>query len=132
MSIINWNDHFSVRVQELDAHHRELVTHINALADAIGQWAHDPSLPQKLEKIAKYAAFHFEREEQLLAEHGFPGLASHRKQHEELLSLVDRFKTGEEPTVPPHAPSMIGNWLVNHIQREDKKYGLFLNRKSVV
>jgi len=76
-------------------------------------------------RLAEYAVSHFNQEEAYMREVGYPGLAGHHAIHEDLKKKVgeaiEAFEKGE--IVPAAIMQFLSDWLINHIMKEDRKYG---------
>ena len=87
-----------------------------------------------LQSLIVYTATHFKDEEQLMQANGYPELTRHRTEHEKLvgqvLELQKKFQAGGG-VLTSVVMNFLKDWLVTHIQGEDKKYGIFLNAKGI-
>ncbi|MEE8423688.1 MAG: hemerythrin domain-containing protein, partial [Thermodesulfobacteriota bacterium] len=63
MDFIEWNDNFSVNVEELDKQHREMIGIINRLLDSIADEKNDEIVDDILNKLTDFIMTHFETEE---------------------------------------------------------------------
>jgi hemerythrin-like metal-binding protein len=85
---------------------------------------------KKLEHRVKYTATHFSAEENLMQSYAYPDYAKHKFIHDslvkEVIELQASYKAGKS-LMSLKVMKFLNNWLVNHIQGEDKKYGPFLN-----
>jgi len=135
MPLIAWNEKLSVGVASLDAEHQKLLALLNEFYDATHAGKDAESLGNILNALVEYTKFHFAHEEQCLAKAGYPSLADHKKLHEDLTRQVlekqQQFKSGSHRTLSLELMTFLKNWLLNHIQSNDKKYGSYLNRKGV-
>lgn len=90
-------------------------------------------LNDALAELANYTQTHFEDEEELMEEAGYPELDQHREQHEafkaNLAQLVLDFREGE-PLVQVKLMRQLKHWLDEHITHEtrgpDYRLGRFL------
>ena len=79
-----------------------------------------------LNYLADYTEFHFQAEEKLQEEIGYPGLAEHKKKHEELRQTVeDLHQMLEEEEGPSDAfvdqlNKKVIEWLYYHIKGFDR------------
>jgi hemerythrin-like metal-binding protein len=83
--------------------------------------------------LVSYTTFHFAREEEFFAKTGYPA-ATHKKEHDDLvkqvLELQARYRSGEL-ALSLATVEFVKNWLINHIQGCDQKYGAHLNAKGI-
>lgn len=130
MSTFVWNDSYSVHVDQFDAQHRKLFEIINTLADAMRAGKGDDAIRDVVTQLAVYTRTHFLQEEVAMRQSGYPELAAHQAVHNKLLQDVEKYKAelleGRKPNVVA-VLNFLQNWLVQHIQKTDKKYSDHLN-----
>ncbi|MDO9082558.1 MAG: hemerythrin family protein [Humidesulfovibrio sp.] len=132
MAIVCWDGSLKVGVDIVDAQHRYLFEIINSMQNKLATGHAHVALLDGLDSMRTYARFHFESEERLLEEHGYPELKAHRQAHREFLETLDRL-AGQEPTVE-RAHQALGYllaWLAGHIQAVDGRYAPFLAERGV-
>jgi len=91
---------------------------------------------ETLDFLIDYAARHFTDEENLQLEINYPGYGRHKKMHEEfklrVSELVQRFiMKGSSDDLSNEVNNFLVRWLVNHIQKEDKKIGLYKQKQAL-
>ena len=133
-----WSSDYDTGVEEIDEQHRILVNTINEAGEKISQ---DSSL-EVLESITRdllsYALYHFETEEEMMQEYDYKGYSqeeydTHMKQHRDFSAQVVEVRESIKDGNPISKEDLIGfltNWLVNHINKTDKKLAAFLNTKT--
>jgi hemerythrin len=135
MALMAWSPTFSVKVKQFDDQHIKLVNMVNELHDAMREGKGKEILGKILNDLITYTATHFKDEEKLLAQHSYPELSQHKAIHETLvkqvLELQAKFKSGQA-ILTLDVMTFLKDWLVKHIQGDDKKYGVYLNGKGVV
>ncbi len=131
---IKWDESLSVKNQAMDGQHKKLVSLINGMYAKVKRGERASELKGLLVELAEYAVFHFQKEEELVGQHGFPELPAHKLQHEALLkdvgNFVSRVNKGENVDLI-ELMSFLKNWLLVHIKNSDKKYGAWLNAKGI-
>lgn len=134
MAIMEWSPAFSVKVKKFDDQHKKLVELLNQLHDAMKAGQGSAMLGVVLQSLITYTATHFKDEEQVMQANGYPDLAHHKAEHEKLvkqvLDLQKKFQSGGS-VLTLTVMSFLKDWLITHIQGEDKKYGVFLNAKGI-
>lgn len=121
-----WSSEFSVGVPEMDAQHRHLVGLLNRLHNAMATGQGRAVLASVLNDLARYTQSHFRAEEALMQRHHYPDLASHRAEHERLVSAVQRHIAdlqASKITLTVQVMQFLKEWLVTHIMGWDKEYG---------
>ncbi|MBS0644849.1 MAG: bacteriohemerythrin [Acetobacteraceae bacterium] len=135
MTLMAWNDAFSVGVPSIDKEHQRLIGLLNALYDAVQSNQAKEKLGQVLDGLIAYTATHFKTEERYFAQTHYPDAERHSREHEELtrqvLEVQRRFKAGETATLSMEVMNFLKRWLVNHIQGSDRKYAPHLQSKGI-
>lgn len=126
MSFFPWSDEYSVHFRVIDNDHKDLVNTVNALYDAIAEAGDRAQVGQTLGQLASYVDAHFAREEQLMEEYGYPGLAKHKRLHRHLARTVHAIRKvfAENPRAidPNKLLNFLRKWLIHHILEQDTKY----------
>jgi hemerythrin len=134
MALLTWNNSYSVKIKEFDEQHKKLVDMINHLHDSMKQGKGSDALGPILKSLAAYTQTHFASEERLMKQHGYPDYEAHKKEHNQLVMQVvevqKQMASGKAP-LSQEVMNFLRNWLINHIQGLDAKYGPFLNAKGV-
>jgi hemerythrin-like metal-binding protein len=122
---LTWNDKYFVGLKVLDDQHLELFANLNrlhqAMTSGLGPSVTGPLISTLMEATRR----HFVREEEILAELGYPGLESHHTQHLELIrraqSYCTRYRCRESP-LSPHLLNFLRDWFAHHLQTSDHAY----------
>jgi hemerythrin-like metal-binding protein len=135
MSFMEWNDKMSVGVESLDKDHQKLMKMVNELHDAMKAGHGKEPLGKILDALTNYTRVHFAREERFFVQTDYPAAAEHKKQHDELTRQVvdvqQKYKDGATSLLTVEVMNFLKDWLLNHIQGSDKKYGPYLNSKGI-
>ena len=133
MALITWSDSYSVNSPEMDAQHKKLVAMINDLHDAMKDGHGKEALGRTLDGLIDYAGIHFADEERLMVKVNFAELPAHKLEHEafvkKALKLQADFHT-DQVVLSFTVMEFLKDWLVNHILKNDKKYGETLHAKT--
>jgi hemerythrin len=130
MSTFAWNDSYSVHIRQFDAQHKKLFDIINELADAMSVGRGDDVIREVVGQLAVYTRTHFLQEEVAMRQTGYPDLASHQAQHSHLMADVEKYKADLDEGRKPNIVAVLNfvqKWLVDHIQKSDKRYSDHLN-----
>lgn len=118
----------------IDTQHKELIDRVNKLVDSCVTGKEKNVAIQTLDFLMDYTVFHFNAEEKLQEDAGYPEMEGHKAQHAQFTKAVDELKEMlEEEEGPTDAfvaavNKNISEWLVNHIQISDKKVASFVNK----
>ncbi len=131
---LSWKPEYSVGIVAFDEEHKKLLELIQQMFKALRRMPGKDEAADVIEELRQYTERHFAGEEELMEQHGYPGLEKHRKEHEEMKRKVGEFQEKFEEnsvSVSKEVLRYLQNWLINHINVTDKKYTEFLNNKGV-
>ena len=135
MLLVEWNEILSTGVSIIDDEHKQIVGMLNELYDALQTKRSEEALGKVLDRLLAYTASHFEHEEALLTETGYPAAAEHKKEHDDLtnrvLAIQEEYREGKCATLSIELLNFLRKWLLTHIQVSDKKYVLHLNTNGI-
>ena len=90
--MFEWKNAYSVNLTSIDSQHKRLFRLAGDLHRAMLTGAVKASLFRLLEDLVQYTAVHFAYEERLMEQGGYPELATHRAEHEDLARRVREFQ----------------------------------------
>ena len=136
MAILQWSSALSVGVEEIDAQHQQLISHINALVRAMEKGQGRSEVSQTLQFLQDYVVTHFGAEEKIMRQSVYPAYAVHKAQHD---AFVRDFKPlrqklekeGATAALVIQVQHQVCDWTVNHVCQTDKKLGQFLIARKV-
>ena len=124
MPLMTWYKSYSINNEELDKHHKTLFGIFNTLYDiCIGNDKHN-SFDDTINKLVMYSDYHFRAEEHYMMDTGYKDIDRQISEHEyfklKVIELTQKSKTTD--TMLCHDTIIfLGNWLMNHVIKEDKK-----------
>ncbi|HXE97939.1 MAG TPA: bacteriohemerythrin [Dongiaceae bacterium] len=131
---LEWNTSYATGVSKYDEHHKILFNMVNDLADAMQQKKSKEAVGRVLNGLAEYTVSHFADEERSFAQTHYPEEAQHKALHKKLLDqvteLIRKFNAGET-LIAQDVINFLQEWLINHIQGTDKRYGPHLNKSGI-
>jgi len=134
MSLITWNDSYSVNIKEIDRQHMKLVQIINDLNDAMREGKTNDVLGKLIRELVSYTKTHFATEERYFDRYGYPDMNAHKLQHaafvEKIAAFSDDFESGRLG-VSIEIMKFLQDWLLKHIKGTDMKYVPFLTGKGM-
>ncbi len=134
MEKIVWSDEYSVGVRVLDDQHKQIIRTINKLIEQSHVAVDFITVSDALDEMTKYASQHFQLEERLLEENGYPGLEQHKAEHKAFRTKIVEFclsTMDHEDEVPDTLLKYLREWLLHHILQEDMKYRSFFSGKGI-
>jgi hemerythrin-like metal-binding protein len=122
---LRWDPGVRVGVEEIDLEHQTFVVLINQLEN----YQQNPEMAERvLQALAKYVAFHFQSEENMMFAATYPGLEAHRSIHlsllEQLNNVLLKLRGGESSYA--ETLEFLRQWYLNHTMKEDMKFAGFL------
>jgi hemerythrin-like metal-binding protein len=123
-----------VGVEVVDAQHKNLVSLLNQLHEAMSHGHGKDVLEGILANLVRYTQAHFATEEKLMQENGYPDLVTHQREHAELTKKVLDFQkefAAGRVFIGGEVMKFLGDWLRGHIRGTDKKYVPFLHANGV-
>ena len=127
--LFRWGAYYETGVEEVDRQHQEVAGLLNDLYEAWLRDAPRKELRDRLGALIIAVTVHFDTEERIMAEHGYPDLELHRSEHNFLANHVTGFHQELEVGTAEFSESMMGylkDWLRNHILVSDKRLGAYL------
>lgn len=128
-----WKDEYSVGVEAMDNEHRKLLNLINHLQTAIHYQTGGGFEQEALNELMDYTRYHFQHEEELMQQYGYPNLEAHQKLHRDMVAQAEAFvaeyRTKGHKALEDVA-EYLKDWLVKHINGTDKDYGAFIQQKN--
>lgn len=134
MSLIKWDDSFSVDVTKIDQEHKKLVEMVNELTDAMKAGHGKDVLGNILDGLISYTASHFQTEETYFQQIKYPLAAEHKKEHVTFVEKVTEFKKEfdeDRAVVSVSVLQFLSKWLQNHIKGTDQKYTSFFHENGI-
>ena len=130
-----WSDEYATGYTEIDEQHKQLFKAVNELVLACSSGQGRKKLDPTIKFLVDYTVKHFTDEENLQIKYQYPDYEAHKKHHEDFkktaLELTKELQEeGSSIVLVGKVNSIIGNWLISHIQQEDKKVGNHIMSKS--
>lgn len=134
-TIFQWTKSISVGNDIIDAQHQRLLSQINKIVDAVTLGANSKELHEVISFFDEYIKEHFSYEEAYMKNINYPDIEEHIKKHHDFIMNYNKFKEEFDQNFDKEKLTMeievyIGNWWIDHIGKEDKKYQLFLESKK--
>ncbi len=134
-----WKEHYRVGSELIDTQHQELFKRVSKFIQTVqggGLWE------ERLEEVKStlvfmqhYVIIHFDDEEELQREIGYPGLEKHTAVHEAFKAEIQEFaatveREGFDEEKVQEFGAKVMTWLIMHVGREDQKIGEFLRSQG--
>jgi len=126
-----WDPKYSVRIEKIDAQHRELFAVMNRIADLHESGSND--LFPILQDLVQYAAEHFRAEEMVMMQVKYYGFKDQSDQHGQFMEKVQGFLSAykeQDDRLTHRMLIYIHDWLLKHTTQADMQYADFLVRSG--
>jgi hemerythrin len=129
--MIRWKPEFAIGIPLLDDQHQSLFEYAARLQDAVDGGDLDHRVQEILGYLTEHVAKHFEEEERLMRETGYPGLAEQEREHEDFKRRLVAF-TPDWESEADHSliivalVGLLDFWFVDHMNRRDRGFGEYL------
>ena len=133
MAFFDWSKEYQVDVEQIDAEHHHLFDLINEYYIGHARRDSDRDIARLLSQLVAYAEEHFEHEERLMSDIGYPPLEEHKAQHTGLITAIFEIKerlSTKSATADAEILAFVKSWLTRHILEEDIHIGDFIRKKN--
>jgi hemerythrin-like metal-binding protein len=126
---LRWNPGITLGIDEIDLEHQTFVVMINQLEDHKND--SDMATPI-LRALVKYAAFHFQSEENAMHAAGYPEIDQHRALHLDLMDHLNIVLLEIRNQLPDFTSILdfFKQWYINHTAKIDMKFAEFLKQRA--
>jgi hemerythrin len=134
VTLLTWSHECIVGVQAMDDQHGILMDTLNELRHLLVRGADRRELSLQLERLIDFTQMHFQSEELLLQQQGFPGTDEHRTAHQRLLKRLYAALEQLNREEPVHFSALLEflpAWYLEHVEELDQPYGNWLNEHGV-
>jgi hemerythrin len=131
---IEWNEKYSVHIEEIDSQHKIIFSIINRLHDAMKARKGKEVIGDLLGELIDYTYYHFATEEKYFRLHGYPRFDVHKSEHDLMRNLVADLKRkfdANDEMIITESMELLKDWLSDHVLGSDQKYGSFLNEQGI-
>jgi hemerythrin len=128
---VKWEERYLINIPFIDEQHKELVHLTNELYQGclMGDDVARDYFMKTIKGVVDYVGKHFYAEEKMLENVSYPGLGTHKNQHEnfvkKILEEVKSFQDGRK-FVPNVFVRYLRDWILSHIAVEDKLYAEYI------
>jgi hemerythrin len=127
MELFTWYAKYSVNNEELDNHHKALFDIFNRLYYNCVDNNNSRNIDQIIDELVSYTKYHFSAEEKYMIEIGYKDINKHILEHRLFTDRILDYQSDTNMLNCENSKELIaylGNWLLNHVMEEDKKYSI--------
>ena len=122
---LEWEEKYSVGVEEINNQHKNLFKIINSLLDAIENNSAENNLGTIINGLIDYKIFHVATEEKYFKKFNYDGTEAHVARHKQFNDKLNEIKAKYSSYTIEFAYELIDfleDWLINHLMTMDQKY----------
>ncbi len=126
---IDWEEKYSVCVEEIDAHQKKMFELFNQLIDMKKAAEDVKDCVNLITEINEYSKLYFSTEEKYLKKKGYPDCNTHARAHRQFAKIsigLRREISENEAILSDEMIEELRNWLIRHILTADAMYIPFL------
>lgn len=131
---IQWNNSYSVNVKELDDQHKYFLSLLNRLYRYIYANKSRDELKSILTDLVSYKSNHFATEEKYFDLYDYENSVEHKKEHQKLEQQISDFQNEfleGKKDITVELVDFLENWLIDHLDTQDKKYTKCFNEHGL-
>jgi len=135
MPLLKWKPEYSVNKAELDNHHIWLFNSLNSAYENVMNSSGVNGIISVVDELSEYMKSHFFAEEQLMRENSYNGIDAHIAEHRLFTQNIEMLKANHHDNNLEATKELIivlGNWILQHILIEDKKYSALLSQEKLI
>jgi len=123
-------------IGKIDAQHKDLVDRINAITTMGTKSVSDDETKKTLDLLGSYIVKHFNDEEALQKQSGYPKYEQHRQLHKAYIGEFEKLKkefaqNGHSAKFTLDLSNSIISWIVRHIKSVDVEFGKYYKTKQI-
>ena len=125
MPIREWEDAYSLGIEQIDKHHQHLLVLLNATYDMLFGHGYKVEIEKLIDELIDYATYHFAAEEQLMSRTNYVDMVEHVKQHEHFIQLITTYHqefTDGRKTLSLELVVFLMDWFLEHITKSDRAF----------
>ena len=131
MAIIKWRESYNTGIPQIDKEHEKIIELVNSMFIVIRDKAGKEMVLNTLEQTLSYTEYHFENEEKMMQDAGYPDFEEHMKEHHKLKTDAEQFKLRLEENFADGSKEFyrfLREWVMDHILECDMKYAKTLKQ----
>lgn len=121
---LQWDNKYSVGVNEIDEQHKQLIDAINELIECIKKPKKD-EVASIIKKIVKYKKEHFKTEEDYFKKTKYKGAEEHILEHKKFDAKISEIQAEYKEDLTLFAFNLLDfleDWFIDHMMSMDQKY----------
>ena len=123
-----WDKKYEIGCGHVDAQHYRMFELVSDLVSACMDGSATEKLRSTIDFLVEYTVKHFYDEESVQVQWSYPEYERHKKLHDDfketVTGIVEKYnQNGSSEELSNDVNRVVVRWLIDHIQKEDKKIG---------
>jgi hemerythrin len=126
---IQWDPKYSIHDATIDAEHQELFALVNDVMAIEVPQLEPVRFRADVKKLFRYMEYHFQHEEELMKEVGYPDREAHAEKHRKIVALMNGMihNCVSLPELAERIRHVLVVWLLRHVAEEDQRIAQNIN-----
>lgn len=132
LMLVQWHDEYSIGIDEIDGHHRHLLSLLDKSYLGILQQHTREEIARLLDELIEYAKYHFSAEEDFMRSNGYHNTDQHVFEHFSFIYHVLSLKKQLDNNAGQLSLDIfnfIRDWILEHILQCDAEMGKAIRQK---
>lgn len=134
---VQWTTSLAIGIEKIDDQHKEIFRRLNEFIVSMERGEGREYIDKMLIFLQDYISAHFGTEEGFMSEYNYDekNFSNHKQEHvqfsQTFAALKKRFdEQGATLFLGLGIQQQVNDWLLNHIAKEDKKFGTYLKKSG--
>jgi len=126
-----WREEYAYGIASMDADHQELLGMARGMMRALHEGEPEEEVRRLLEEALDALRRHMSAEEDLLRQARYPGLAGHKREHDDITRALLEYRehvASGAARVDESVVEFVYHWFVTHMRHEDRAAAEFLTQ----
>lgn len=133
--LLEWESRLNTGVRCFDEEHQTILKMLNFMRNLLSHGKRSEATKFSVDILIPYVVSHLRHEEEVFSLFNYEEGEQHARSHANVENLFKDFikplEEGEDKAIR-HFQAVIMGWLYGHIEKVDKKYGVYFVEKEVI
>ncbi len=132
--MFEWQKGYRMGIPTIDLQHRKVLAIISHLHSLEGANPSSAEMRGLFQELTDFIQTHFEDEERLMLQNGYPGLEEQKHEHEAFVELIHDQHSNflrQRRIITINLLSSLWEWFTRHIVEVDKRYVPYLRPRRI-
>ena len=136
MQVPQWSQEYETGFPIIDQQHKEMFALVGNLQQTLLIPNNEEKIKELVQQLLNDTVSHFTHEENLMQEHNYPYYEEHKQIHDRLTAKIRKVLDSLESNTDTEKVNLelshfLQQWLVHHIEGQDRKMTQFFRERNV-